>query len=421
MPNLNNLHYLLQSTKKIVDHHHKLSVAKGEHFNIFSVLDIEKRENKTHSAFLAELLNPKGSHYQEEKFLRLFLQIIGKELPREGDVESLIAKFINTRTTFVTTEFSIGKRDDKKKEGGRLDILISNGTHCICIENKIDAIDQKDQIERYQNYNSESNNVFYLTLKGGDPHQNSKGELEAGEHFFNISYREHILEWLELCLKEVPNLTSVREAINQYIQLIKKLTHQLNMEQKKDLESLMTTYLEEARFITDNFEKMVSEYKEKFRKDIEIRLKEELEGRYKIQNEKNIAAKFSKISITKKEWSGSNLLFGLEPFSGAGNGDGYIFIGLLDRKNRQELAGIPDEKKINNWWKQTRPILTKAGNKIKLQDLFSLRKITARESAGYKELVDLVVNQSLTFIQDYEEKISAFILKEKNLKLKMAE
>ncbi|MCC8360654.1 PDDEXK-like family protein [Salinimicrobium sediminilitoris] len=415
------LKHLLQNTKRIVDHHEKITVAKGEHFNLFSVLGIESRENKTHSAFLAELLDPKGSHKQENKFLNLFLQVVGKELPGENAVEDLTAKYINTTNTCVITEYSIGKRNDKNKEGGRLDILIRNGNDCICIENKIYALDQKAQIERYSNYNSESNKVFYLTLKGGDPHQDSKGELESGEHFFNISYRKHIVEWLELCLREVPNLTSVREAINQYILLIKKLTNTLHMEQEKELQNLMATYLEESRYIARKYETMIEDFQAKFRKDVEERLRQELSG-FEIEYGKQaIGNKYSKLWIFRKEWRDSGLRFGIEPFSGKGHGNGYLFVGLFNKHDSKIIDHIPDNKRLSRWWKHTQPLLTNDENRIKLRDVFSLQKLSKPESSEYKELVDLVANQSRNFIIDYAEKVSASVLKENHKKLQTAE
>ena len=421
MTNQSNLNYLLENTKRIVDHHEKLIIAKGEHFNLFSVLDIETRENKTHSAFLSELLDPKGAHRQGPAFLDLFLKVVNKELSEAQQTEKKLIENFSSDRTIITPEFYIGTICHKTKKGGRIDILLQKGVHTLCIENKIHALDQKTQIQRYCNYNNSKNTVFYLTLKGEDPHKISKGELEAGEHFFNISYRDHVIEWLELCLREVPNLTSVRESINQYILLIKKLTHQLNMEQKKELESLMANYLKESRFIADNFEKMISSYQEKFRKDIENRLKEELPPHYEVKKERNISAKFSKITIKHKDWDGSDLFFGLEPFSGSGNGNGHMFIGLLDGRSREKLAGIPEKNRINRWWKQTQPITTKDGNEIKLRDLFSLENITNREGADYQELMNVVVRQSLKFIEDYEEKVSAFVVQERKLKLQMAE
>jgi len=87
MANLKDMEHLLQNTHKIVDHNHKLTIARGEHFNLFSILGIESRENKTHSAFLAEMLDPKGSHLKNEVFLKLFLQVVVKELNEQNSKE----------------------------------------------------------------------------------------------------------------------------------------------------------------------------------------------------------------------------------------------------------------------------------------------------------------------------------------------
>jgi hypothetical protein len=43
-------------------------------FNIFRALRIERRETKLHSRFLAELLDPRGSHNQGVLFLSGFLE-----------------------------------------------------------------------------------------------------------------------------------------------------------------------------------------------------------------------------------------------------------------------------------------------------------------------------------------------------------
>ena len=406
--NKQNLKYLLQNTRRILEHHDKLTLAKGEHFNLFSVMGIELRENKTHSAFLAELLDPKGSHNQENKFLKLFLQVVGKELPEENAVKDLTGKFINTTKTNVSTEFSIGKRNDKNKEGGRLDILIRNGNDCICIENKIYALDQKAQIERYRSYNFESNNVFYLTLKGEDPHQDSKGDLESGEHFFNISYRDHMVDWLELCLREVPNLTSVREAINQYILLIKKLTNTLHMEQENELHNLMANYLEESRHIATKYDKMISGFQAKFRKDVEEDLKQKL-PLYEIQKGKqSIGNKYSKLWIYRKEWKESGFKFGIEPFSGRGHGNGYLFVGLYNKN--EILNNIPEKNMLSLWWKQTQPILTEDGNKIKFQDVYTLKILAKGDSEEYKKLLDKVVGTTVAFVQEYEKELAKSIV-----------
>jgi hypothetical protein len=61
-----------------------------------------------------------------------------------------------------------------------------------------------------------------LTLNGRKPSKNSTG----GEEFdvYCLSYREDIIEWLEKCLPYTKSEPAVREAINQYINLIKELT-----------------------------------------------------------------------------------------------------------------------------------------------------------------------------------------------------
>ena len=46
---------LLNDTKSIVAEQLKIEEEKGETFNVFSVLKMERKENSTHSAFLKEL------------------------------------------------------------------------------------------------------------------------------------------------------------------------------------------------------------------------------------------------------------------------------------------------------------------------------------------------------------------------------
>ena len=410
MTDQRNLEHLLQNTKKIVQHHKEIIEAKGDHFNIFSVLGIESRENKTHSAFLSELLNPKGNHHQKDVFLKLFLQVVNKEISRKEGEPDLIERFINSAKTEVVTEFTIGKRNDVDKEGGRVDIFLKNRNNIICIENEIYASDQYAQIERYCNYKEEYNTVFYLTLKGEDPHQNSRGELESGEHFFNISYSDHIVEWLELCLKEVPNLTSVREAINQYILIIKKLTNTLNMKQEKELQNLMANYLEESKYVATKYEKMVASFQEKFRKDIEDQLQKELSG-YEVHRDEQVESKYSKLWIFRKEWKEQGFKFGLEPFSGKGHGNGYLFVGLFDKNNLEIIKDIPEEGRLNNWWKHTRPISTEAGNEIKMQDLYTLNILANPERSNYLALLNRVIKKTVEFINEYEKELPAEIIK----------
>lgn len=54
---------------------------RGESFNIFNDLGFMSNEVHLHSMFLANLLNPKGSHGQRGKFLEAFLKMLQKSFP----------------------------------------------------------------------------------------------------------------------------------------------------------------------------------------------------------------------------------------------------------------------------------------------------------------------------------------------------
>ena len=413
--NKQNLEHLLQNTSQILDHHDKMTIAKGEHFNLFSVLDIETRENKTHSAFLAELLNPKGSHLQGSIFLQLFLQLISKDLvvKQEEDIEEaqskiqndLLDKFVRLGRSRVTTEFHIGKINIEDKEGGRIDILIKNRKNILSIENKIHAPDQPAQVQRYYNHEKGNNIIIYLTLEGKKPHKDSRGQLRCGKDYFVLSYREHILDWLKLCLKEVPNLTIVREAINQYILLIKKLTNTLNMKQEKDLDNIMAKYIEEAAYISSNYERMITDLKENFRSEVKEALKKQLKAHYSVTEGKPVKQKYSQLWIKFKNLPHLGFKFGIESFSG--NGHGFLFVGIRDMDKSKVLASIPEEKKISAGWRHTRKILTEDGNTINLNHKYTLKILTDPESVKYQKLVSSVVKMTLEFINDYEKILPA--------------
>ena len=417
-PSANNLKNLLDTTKSTVKHHKEMTKIKGEHFNLFSVLNVETMENKTHSAFLAELLDPKGCHLQGSIFLELFLQVVSRDLEEDNEKITLLEKFINKGKSKVIKEFGIGKRDDLEKAGGRVDIYIEKGKNTLCIENKIYAQDQYTQIERYCNHNKENNTVIYLTLYGQDASAESKGSLKSGIDYYNLSYRDHIIEWLELCLKEVPNLTSVRESINQYILLIKKLTKTLNMEQEKELRDTMSKYLEEASFIASNYEDMVSKFRERFRKDVKMFLESKIDlEKYSLDYGLSVTKEYSQIWININNLNNNEIKFGVESFSGRGHGNGDMFVGLFDKNTSEVLKDIPSENQKNIMSRQTRPLQTKVGNDINLSDIYTLKILANPLSEDYRNLVNVVVEQILDFVKSYKEKLPPEIFEDIQLNL----
>lgn len=214
-PSITTLQNLLTAVKRVADHQAEIKRLKGENFNLFSILGMETAENKTHSAFLGELLNPKGSHFHGGLFLQSFLDSIGYKGPLSVDTASLVL------------EKYIGVRNDQEKTGGRIDIYIwDKAGNTISIENKIYAVDQNAQIQRYANHNRDRNTVYYLTLEGGEASKESKGELTDGNGYHCKSYRHHIIEWLGKCMQYAVDQPILRESIKQYIILIKGLTFQ---------------------------------------------------------------------------------------------------------------------------------------------------------------------------------------------------
>ena len=63
---------LLAQVSVLMDKHEALANASGQSFSLFAILGRETDEVRTHSAILAELLDPNGSHRQGAVFARLF-------------------------------------------------------------------------------------------------------------------------------------------------------------------------------------------------------------------------------------------------------------------------------------------------------------------------------------------------------------
>lgn len=199
---------LLRFTEAHRRHSDAIARVTGEQFNVFQILGIGHLEVKTHSPILAELMNPHGSHGQGAVFLRLFTKRFG------------IADFDSSSSSVVVAkEYYAGPVTDKS--GGRIDILAKDGKYgVILIENKIYAGDQDNQMERYRDF-SPSAHLFYLTIKGQQPsNQSEVPGLRC------ISYEHDILSWLNDCRKEAACAHTLREIISQYIHLIETLTNQ---------------------------------------------------------------------------------------------------------------------------------------------------------------------------------------------------
>lgn len=253
---------LLIEVKAISERYLQLSKQTGSSFNIFEVLKVKSSEVRLHSAFIAELLNINGSHSQGDKFLKLFLEVVK-------------IKGYNTKQSSIDVEKQIGKISQDKTEGGNIDIILNDKEQTIIIENKIYAPDQEAQLLRYFNYAKsckfEYIHLFYLTLEGKEPSEASKKELSLHE-YRTISYNTEILEWLYLCYTESIALPTIRETINQYIQILKKLTNQITSSEmnqdtiNKIIESKGN--FESAKLIQSAYNDCIKSIKDDFKNDI---------------------------------------------------------------------------------------------------------------------------------------------------------
>lgn len=248
--NKTSIESLLIQVSQVVKKYEEIAAITGENFNIFRILKFSTNEVRTHSAFLCELLNPKGDHGMKSKFLKIFI-----EQQKLRFIDNKLSEYLNSfeiETSETTQEFYIGPVDYKAATGGRIDILVSNShRQAILFENKINAGDEDVQIVRYHNAFKNAP-IFYLTLYGTLPSDKSVSlssdlnenviKLENEKHYYCISYSVDILEWLQKCKKESVNHPLLRETITQYINLIKYLTKQTSfMEKKNEIVDLLVS------------------------------------------------------------------------------------------------------------------------------------------------------------------------------------
>ncbi len=188
-----------------------LSKNTGYNFNIFSILDRERYEVGTHSYFLYELFNPSGSHGQEYKFIHLFLTyVLG--LSNYGNSDTIIVE-----------------RESLTQNNRRIDFTIECDNLIIGIEMKIDAGDQMNQLFDYDaelKYRAKGKKdilLYYLTLDGSDASEYSLNGLSK-DTVHNLSFNKDIYLWVKMCMESVVSIPILRDALNQYLILIEKLT-----------------------------------------------------------------------------------------------------------------------------------------------------------------------------------------------------
>lgn len=209
---------LLERASQAVMQYNAQKERTGADYNIFSVLDVERKEVGTHSRILFSLMSPNGAHRQKDKYLKLFLKEIDIPFPLREQSWQLEREWVFSH--------------------GRIDFFLYCPKMCIAIEMKIDASDQEAQLIRYEQYakkKADTYRVCYLTLQGSLPSEQSAQGLNE-ENFQNLSFSGHIQRWLTACLEETSACSSSYSFIQQYQRLINKITEEESMsEQINDL------------------------------------------------------------------------------------------------------------------------------------------------------------------------------------------
>ncbi len=390
IPQIDNL---LSKTETILAHQEEVEQLKGEKFNVFSILKLTHLEDRLHSHFIKELLDPEGSHLKKGLFLNLFLHILNKKWPDELQYKS-------DEFSKVHREFHIGAIDPLNKTGGRIDILIegSSPKRFISIENKIYAGDQKNQIERYCNFEDKINDVYYLTLDGKEPHISSIGNLKSDEHFKLISFKTHIIDWLELCLKEVYDEPILRESIKQYLILIQKLTHTVSDKFEKEIDKLIINNLEAAKYVASAYKSSLQRIRENFRTTLMMELTKTLKE-YKVYNARDVNARHSALWIKSTKNDDPILKFGLETFSGDGHYGGNLMLGTYKRRKLDELK---DPDHFSDWWIELKDLEYK-NHYLNLGKQSTLLLIQDSNSDDFRKVVNFVIQEVIEYIKSIED------------------
>lgn len=338
-----NYQNLLSQVNTLTAHYKKIDDLTGENFNVFRILKLETSEVRMHSAFLAALLDPNGSHGQKDNFLKLF---INRLCFKQSVFDTINCK--------VEIEKHAGFISDDLTEGGRIDIIITDakGNHII-IENKIYAGDQHNQLTRYHKY-SPNADLIYLTLDRKLPDEKSFGELIQDTHFRCYSYKSDIINWLEDCRKEVAVYPIIRESLTQYINLLKYLTNQtLNHTMQQELNQILLSNLEASFTISSGLDHALNELLDN---DFFPKLQTACKSMGLLcENGVNFNRNYSGIWIKKDDWQYFNLGFQFQ------NTDKNLIYGFCHKQDplkypipikfRNDLNLLANKSlKQNEWW-----------------------------------------------------------------------
>lgn len=197
--------------------------AKLRQYNIFKALGIDHYEVR-HSKFLAHLLDPNETHGLEAEFLQNFLLWLSHFVVSDIPVNQLDLDMAS-----ISTEKQLSNEDENPRR--RLDVLIEipwkkdpQNIYRIAIENKIEAVVGKNQLQDYSN-------GLENCYKGGVAHKilltiSPEEDESSLESWVNVTHQNTVMKAIDTTIRKIEKTSSSRiiDILNDYNMLLAEQT-----------------------------------------------------------------------------------------------------------------------------------------------------------------------------------------------------
>lgn len=226
------------------------------------------------------ILNIIGKAADEHNHSKILNTLFTKIHPKNGRNSFLTLFFKKLGVENIDEDEFLVEREYRCNPYGQMDFKIENENLCIVLEIKIYAEDGQNQLRRYEQYcleNKKDYRIFYLTLDGHKPSEQSIKGFENENNLKCINFKEHILPWLEDCLNLVKDEDIKASFILQYISTLKNL-----IEEEKYKMAGLIEKTEDAKAIVFLYEKILKnkmqEILENFLANLGKKIKKSLRG-----------------------------------------------------------------------------------------------------------------------------------------------
>lgn len=233
------------------------------------------------SSILAALLDPKGSHAQQESFLKLFVEHCLPTIHRDDKWQVLLD---NINKTNVVLEEVTSKSNSLRRMDIYLECQVGNDSYGICIENKPYASDQYNQLIDYhkelERRGHTNRHIIYLNEHNDTPSEYSVDTKTLESWIISNQYSHlrfsDLIGWLKACQVECQN-HSVSEFIAQLIKFIQKQF--MGIEDMNEDNAILEIIKKNAATIDASIK--VSNTVNRMKKELIAKLKIDLLAKYK--------------------------------------------------------------------------------------------------------------------------------------------